>query len=121
MFQAFDFMKNHASHDPSLEGGVLIKTKVHTFGPVQHPENDVQTIAARGRALARFGQVWEWCSTIWAEKAYPFKVQDEWTENYLERTGVSRVLRGGSWNYYPQLTRCACRPGLLPGGDGQAA
>jgi formylglycine-generating enzyme required for sulfatase activity len=43
------------------------------------------------------GNVWEWCSTIWDEKAYPFKIRDEWGRAYLNRTNV-RVLRGGSWD-----------------------
>lgn len=29
------------------------------------------------------GNVWEWCSTVWEEKAYPFKVKDEWMPDYL--------------------------------------
>ncbi len=55
------------------------------------------------------GNVWEWCSTIWDERAYPFQVQDEWIDAYLSRTDVRRVLRGGSWGTYPQNARCACR------------
>ncbi|MCB0192819.1 MAG: SUMF1/EgtB/PvdO family nonheme iron enzyme [Anaerolineae bacterium] len=54
------------------------------------------------------GNVWEWCSTLWQEKAYPFQVQEEWTEAYLKREG-SRVLRGGSWDDSERLVRCAYR------------
>lgn len=59
------------------------------------------------------GNVWEWCSTLWVEKAYPFQVQDEWQKDYLDRSGV-RVVRGGSWLDDLNYTRCACRDGQLP-------
>ncbi|MCQ3977215.1 MAG: hypothetical protein DPW09_27620 [Anaerolineae bacterium] len=55
------------------------------------------------------GNVWEWCSTIWNEEAYPFKVQDEWTEAYLDRTNVHRVLRGGAFSNEAHNVRCAAR------------
>ncbi|MFM6603661.1 MAG: formylglycine-generating enzyme family protein, partial [Dolichospermum sp.] len=56
------------------------------------------------------GNVWEWC-------------QDDWHNNYIDAptdgsvwtglsTGLSndmKVLRGGSWNYYPVLCRSASR------------
>jgi formylglycine-generating enzyme required for sulfatase activity len=60
------------------------------------------------------GNVWEWCSTIWDEKAYPFKVQDEWTRNYLDRTNVLRVLRGGAYYYGARRVRCASRNRYYP-------
>jgi iron(II)-dependent oxidoreductase len=59
------------------------------------------------------GNVWEWCSTIWNEKAYPFKVSNEWEEKYLNRTNV-RVLRGGSWSDLEGHTRCARRYRFSP-------
>lgn len=55
------------------------------------------------------GNVCEWCSTIWAEKAYPFKVQDEWARGYLDRTSVFRVLRGGAFSSGAGDVRCAAR------------
>ena len=54
------------------------------------------------------GNVWEWCSTVWQEKAYSFQVQDEWTEAYLKQKG-DRVLRGGSWSHIVEKVRCAVR------------
>jgi len=54
------------------------------------------------------GNVWEWCSTIWTEKAYPFQVQDEWTEDYLEKR-ERRVLRGGSFYNDQKTARAAFR------------
>jgi formylglycine-generating enzyme required for sulfatase activity len=54
------------------------------------------------------GNVWEWCATKW-KKSYPYDVtEDEWTAEYLEGSGV-RVLRGGSWGYDLDFSRCACR------------
>ncbi len=55
------------------------------------------------------GNVFEWSSTVWEEEAYPFKVQQEWTEEHLSRTNVLRVLRGGSWSLTQLSARCACR------------
>ena len=54
------------------------------------------------------GNVWEWCSTIWDEKPYPFQVQDEWIQNYLARER-GRVLRGGSFYVLNQIVRCTLR------------
>ncbi|MCB0171195.1 MAG: SUMF1/EgtB/PvdO family nonheme iron enzyme [Anaerolineae bacterium] len=60
------------------------------------------------------GNVWEWCSTLWQKKAYPFQVQDEWTEAYLKQEGA-RWVRGGSWHSYgDRLVRCAYRNGFDP-------
>lgn len=60
------------------------------------------------------GNVWEWCSTIWQAKAYPFQVQDEWTQVYLDRTNVFRVLRGGAFIYDVHYVRCAVRSRFSP-------
>ncbi len=55
------------------------------------------------------GNVLEWCSTIWAEEAYPFQVQDEWSRDYLDITSVARVLRGGAFDYGSKYVRCSLR------------
>jgi len=62
------------------------------------------------------GNVWEWCSTIWQDQAYPFQIQDEWTKAYLGRTNVLRVLRGGAFFGVADLVRCAARSGDVPYG-----
>lgn len=63
------------------------------------------------------GNVWEWCSTVWQEKAYPFEVQDEWVETYLNRRNVRRVLRGGTFHHRASYVRCAVRFKLHPRPD----
>jgi len=60
------------------------------------------------------GNVWEWC-------------EDDWHDNYKGRPADSipwldenendnhlRLIRGGSWNYYPQSCRCANRGRVEP-------
>ncbi len=67
------------------------------------------------------GNVWEWCATkVGGDfsnprfKPYPYKVEDEWSEEHLSGTYV-RVLRGGSWLDLSQsFARCAFRDRDLP-------
>ncbi len=61
------------------------------------------------------GNVWEWCATRW-KKPLPYDVnQDEWQADYLEGQNL-RVLRGGSWNYKAEVTRCGHRFKFQPYG-----
>jgi formylglycine-generating enzyme required for sulfatase activity/class 3 adenylate cyclase len=61
------------------------------------------------------GNVWEWCATRW-KKPFPYDVnQDEWQADYLEGQNL-RVLRGGSWNYKAEVTRCGYRFKFQPYG-----
>jgi formylglycine-generating enzyme required for sulfatase activity/class 3 adenylate cyclase len=61
------------------------------------------------------GNVWEWCSTRW-KKPFPYNTdQDEWIPDYLEGQNL-RVLRGGSWNYKAEVTRCGYRFRFQPYG-----
>jgi formylglycine-generating enzyme required for sulfatase activity len=50
------------------------------------------------------GNVWEWCATKYG-KDYPYSLEDEWTDNYLEGKNRRR-LRGGSW--YSPVNSCVC-------------
>lgn len=59
-------------------------------------------------AVDMAGNVWEWCSTLWVQHAYPFLVQDEWRDDYLKGEGA-RVVRGGSWSNFQYNARCAHR------------
>ena len=47
------------------------------------------------------GNVWEWCQDWY--KSYPD------SGNPFDYTGIYRVLRGGSWGNYDNVTRCAYR------------
>jgi formylglycine-generating enzyme required for sulfatase activity len=53
------------------------------------------------------GNVWEWCSTQWAEN---YKGYDKGVKEREDPEGEGpRVLRGGSWGSYRRLVRCASR------------
>jgi formylglycine-generating enzyme required for sulfatase activity len=61
------------------------------------------------------GNMWEWCTTRW-KKPFPYEAsQDEWKAEYLEGQNL-RVLRGGSWNYKAEVTRCGYRFKFQPYG-----
>ncbi len=61
------------------------------------------------------GNVWEWCATRW-KKPFPYDAyQNEWRAEYLEGRNL-RVLRGGSWNYKAEATRCGYRFKFQPYG-----
>jgi sulfatase modifying factor 1 len=61
------------------------------------------------------GNVWEWCQDEWAD----YRGAPETNPTRLgkaESGGVSRVCRGGSWNYHARHVRCAVRH-LSPAGS----
>jgi formylglycine-generating enzyme required for sulfatase activity len=57
------------------------------------------------------GNVWEWCQDCWDDYA------NTPTDGSAARSGDSgrRVLRGGSWDYYPSWLRSALRVSRSPG------
>ncbi len=55
------------------------------------------------------GNVWEWVATKYG-KGYPYQLEDEWAEAYLE-VDTTRVCRGGSWVYAQKYVRGAYRNG----------
>jgi formylglycine-generating enzyme required for sulfatase activity/class 3 adenylate cyclase len=61
------------------------------------------------------GNAWEWCATRW-KKPFPYDTEhDEWQIGYLEGQNL-RVLRGGSWYYEQDVTRCTHRFRFQPYG-----
>lgn len=95
-------------HCNTLEGGAGDTTPVGAFPAGASPYG----------LLDMVGNVWERCATEMG-KPYPYDIaEDEWSSDYLAKTGV-RVLRGGSF-YHPQHNaRCTYRGG--DAGDGRHA
>jgi formylglycine-generating enzyme required for sulfatase activity/energy-coupling factor transporter ATP-binding protein EcfA2 len=94
-----------ASRCNMRDTGIGSTCAVGIFPTGKNPDYDVWDMS---------GNVWEWCSTIWDEEAYPFQVRNEWTEAYLNRINVRRVLRGGAFNDGTAYVRCASRSGYSP-------
>jgi formylglycine-generating enzyme len=62
------------------------------------------------------GNVEEWCWDWYAARPYPAGSPYLGGVNPTgAATGKNRVLRGGTWDYFPYLTRCANRDYLSPG------
>jgi formylglycine-generating enzyme required for sulfatase activity len=63
------------------------------------------------------GNVWEWTNTRWGTEwlkpDYGLPYQFDEREN--PAGAFLRVVRGGSWRYFQDHARCACRPRLVPG------
>ena len=61
------------------------------------------------------GNVWEWCEDHW-HGDYEGAPEDgiAWLENG-SKPDAARVLRGGSWDFYPWRCRSACRDCLAAG------
>jgi len=86
-----------ANRANSSEAGVGKTTPVG-----QYPEG-----ASPYGALDMAGNAWEWVATKW-QKPYPYHVEDEWTNAYLE-DDVLRVIRGGDYASEQKYVRGASR------------
>ncbi len=66
------------------------------------------------------GNVWEWCLDDWHKNYEGAPVDGSaWLEQYDSKTkslssDLSKVLRGGSWDYYPRYCRSAYRDRDVP-------
>ncbi len=58
------------------------------------------------------GNVWEWTQDCWND-SYAGAPKDG--SAWLKGDCVRRVVRGGSWDNYPEFARAACRNWYLPG------
>lgn len=58
------------------------------------------------------GNVWEWVATQW-RKSYPYQLEDEWREAYLEQD-ATRTVRGGAFYSEQKDVRGAYRGSLYP-------
>ena len=61
------------------------------------PVGQYPTGASPCGALDMAGNVWEWCATKYG-KGYPYLLEDEWAEAYLEADAGRRLRGGSSWN-----------------------
>lgn len=61
------------------------------------------------------GNVWDWV-TDWGD--YNYYDNSPGSNPIGPATGEYRVLRGGSWDFYPSYLRSASRNGYAPDGSG---
>ncbi len=84
--------------------------KVGTYSPIGDSPYQLSDMA---------GNAWEWTLSNWGEIgsrpqfSYPYD-QNDGRENLLAPPNVRRVVRGGSWYYFPHCVRCATRNLMFP-------
>ena len=79
-------------------------------GKYRHKTMSVGSFPANAFGLFDMhGNVWEWCQSLY--KPYPYR-EDDGREDL--RGDGARVLRGGSWSYWPGYCRSAARVELGP-------
>jgi formylglycine-generating enzyme required for sulfatase activity len=62
------------------------------------------------------GNVWEWCQDRWHETYEGAPTDGSAWEAHDDEAEEKRVLRGGSWFFYPEGCRSAVRVGVAPDG-----
>lgn len=92
-----------AAHCNSAENELGLPSSVGIFPANRSPFGAVDTS----------GNVWEWTTTAWAEKSYPYNASDGREDLGGNRL---RVLRGGSFYADKRYARCAARGRYIPDG-----
>lgn len=92
-----------------------LETKLRRTTPVGvFPDGDTPAGAKPNGLADMTGNVWEWTSTVYDQKDYPYPYKkDDGRED--PKVDGPRVARGGSWLYGADFARCAFRDGLPPG------
>ncbi len=55
------------------------------------------------------GNAWTWTSTIYDQQKYPYPYKKVDGREDIHQSGVNRVLRGGSWDYFRDYARAVYR------------
>ncbi|MGK7947088.1 MAG: formylglycine-generating enzyme family protein, partial [Microcystaceae cyanobacterium] len=63
------------------------------------------------------GNVWEWCEDTWHDNYEGAPIDGSAWVDENDNDNHSRMLRGGSWSYYPWNCRAAIRLNHVPGYD----
>jgi formylglycine-generating enzyme required for sulfatase activity len=97
-----NFCDNNCTHewfDDSYDDGYENTASVGFFG------NGISWVGAYQMS----GNVWEWVNTIYDTDTFPYPYATDDGREDIDRTGVQRVLRGGSWYDSWDFTRAADR------------
>ena len=60
------------------------------------------------------GNAYTWTLSIYDQEQFPYPYRGGDGREDIHQTGVKRVLRGGSWDYYSNYARAVCHFNLHP-------